>query len=45
MAIGANCSGGARELLLVMETMGRYARTFLSVEPNGMPMINGHGIP
>jgi 5-methyltetrahydrofolate--homocysteine methyltransferase len=46
MAIGANCSGGARELLPVMETMGRYARTFLSVEPNaGMPqLINGHTV-
>jgi 5-methyltetrahydrofolate--homocysteine methyltransferase len=46
LAIGANCSGGARELLPVMETMGRYARTFLSVEPNaGMPqLINGHTV-
>jgi len=40
LAIGANCSGGARELLPVIETMGRYSSIFLSVEPNaGLPQL------
>lgn len=40
LAIGANCSGGARELLPVIETMGRYSNIFLSVEPNaGLPQL------
>ncbi|MDD3889503.1 MAG: homocysteine S-methyltransferase family protein [Syntrophomonadaceae bacterium] len=42
LAIGANCSGGARELLPVIETMNRYASVFLSVEPNaGLPQLVG----
>ncbi|KUG04564.1 5-methyltetrahydrofolate--homocysteine methyltransferase [hydrocarbon metagenome] len=42
LAVGANCSGGARELLPVIETMGRYANIFLSVEPNaGIPQLVG----
>lgn len=46
LAIGANCSGGARELLPVIEIMGRYAQVFLSVEPNaGLPqLINGQTV-
>ncbi|HPF43745.1 MAG TPA: homocysteine S-methyltransferase family protein [Syntrophomonadaceae bacterium] len=40
LAIGANCSGGARELLPVIETLGRYSNCFLSVEPNaGLPAL------
>lgn len=43
LAIGANCSGGARELLPVIEQMGKWTNCFLSVEPNaGLPqLING----
>jgi len=40
LAIGANCSGGAQELLPIIQTMGRYTRNFLSVEPNaGLPCL------
>lgn len=40
LAIGANCSGGARELLPVIEQMGRYTSLYISVEPNaGMPAL------
>ncbi|MGS0764991.1 homocysteine S-methyltransferase family protein [Syntrophomonas curvata] len=40
LAIGANCSGGARELLPVIESMGDYASVHLSVEPNaGLPLL------
>lgn len=40
LAIGANCSGGARELLPVIETMGRLSDIYLSVEPNaGLPIL------
>ncbi len=40
LAIGANCSGGSKELLPVIEEMGRHASVFLSVEPNaGMPVL------
>ncbi len=40
LAIGANCSGGARELLPVIENMGHYASVYLSVEPNaGLPLL------
>ncbi len=40
LAIGANCSGGARELLPIIEEMGRYSNIFLSVEPNaGLPQL------
>lgn len=44
LAIGANCSGGARELLPVIETMGRLSDIYLSVEPNaGLPvLVNGN---
>ncbi|MGI5921491.1 MAG: homocysteine S-methyltransferase family protein [Syntrophomonadaceae bacterium] len=42
LAIGANCSGGARELLPVIETMGKFTDRFLSVEPNaGLPRLIG----
>ncbi|MDD2511494.1 MAG: homocysteine S-methyltransferase family protein, partial [Syntrophomonas sp.] len=42
LAIGANCSGGARELLPIIEEMGRYSSVFLSVEPNaGLPQLLG----
>lgn len=43
LAIGANCSGGASELLPIIEQMNRYTSVFLSVEPNaGLPqLING----
>lgn len=40
LAIGANCSGGARELLPVIESMGHYTSVCLSVEPNaGLPLL------
>lgn len=40
LAIGANCSGGGRELLPVIEQMGRHSGVFLSVEPNaGLPRL------
>ena len=40
LAIGANCSGGARELLPVIEIMGQYTNCYLSVEPNaGLPAL------
>jgi 5-methyltetrahydrofolate--homocysteine methyltransferase len=40
LAIGANCSGGARELLPVIASMGQYASVHLSVEPNaGLPLL------
>jgi 5-methyltetrahydrofolate--homocysteine methyltransferase len=40
LAVGANCSGGARELLPVIETMGYNSRVYLSVEPNaGLPFL------
>ncbi len=42
LAMGANCSGGARELLPVIQTMSKYTRNFLSVEPNaGLPRLLG----
>lgn len=42
LAIGANCSGGARELLPIINTMAKYTRNFLSVEPNaGLPRLVG----
>ncbi len=46
LAIGANCSGGSRELLPIIEEMGRYSSIFLSVEPNaGLPqLINGQTV-
>ncbi|SHG98791.1 methionine synthase (B12-dependent) [Thermosyntropha lipolytica DSM 11003] len=40
LAIGANCSGGALQLLPVIEEMNRYSSVFLSVEPNaGLPAL------
>lgn len=40
LAIGANCSGGAKELLPVMELLSRYTSIYLSVEPNaGIPTL------
>jgi 5-methyltetrahydrofolate--homocysteine methyltransferase len=43
LAIGANCSGGAKELLPVIENMNRYTNCYLSVEPNaGMPVLMGN---
>lgn len=40
LAIGANCSGGARELLPVIQEMSRHTRLCLSVEPNaGLPLL------
>ncbi|HQE22678.1 MAG TPA: homocysteine S-methyltransferase family protein [Syntrophomonadaceae bacterium] len=46
LAIGANCSGGAQQLLPVIEQMGQWTDRFLSVEPNaGLPqLINGQTI-
>ncbi len=46
LAIGANCSGGAKEMLPVIETMGRLSDIYLSVEPNaGLPMFtNGNTV-
>ncbi|CFX95025.1 5-methyltetrahydrofolate-homocysteine S-methyltransferase, bacterial [Syntrophomonas zehnderi OL-4] len=40
LAIGANCSGGARELLPVIQEMSRHTRLCISVEPNaGLPFL------
>ncbi len=40
LAVGANCSGGARELLPVIEQMGKYSSLYISVEPNaGLPKL------
>lgn len=40
LAVGANCSGGAQELLPVIGMMAQYTRSFLSVEPNaGLPCL------
>lgn len=40
LAIGANCSGGARELLPVIAAMGQLSDIYLSVEPNaGLPLL------
>jgi 5-methyltetrahydrofolate--homocysteine methyltransferase len=42
LAMGANCSGGARELLPVIQAMSKYTKNFLSVEPNaGLPRLVG----
>ena len=41
LAIGANCSGGARELLPIIQTMAKYSRNFLSVEPNAGAALSG----
>lgn len=41
-AMGANCSGGAPELLPVIEEMAGVTSLFLSVEPNaGLPRLEG----
>lgn len=40
LAIGANCSGGARELLPVIQRLAQYGTMYLSVEPNaGLPRL------
>ena len=40
LAMGANCSGGAPELLPIIQTMAKYTRNFLTVEPNaGLPRL------
>lgn len=40
LAIGANCSGGAKELLPVIEELNRYTSLYLTVEPNaGIPAL------
>jgi len=40
LAIGANCSGGARELLPIIEKIGEFSSTFITVEPNaGLPRL------
>ncbi len=40
LAIGANCSGGAMELLPIIQTMAKYSGRFISVEPNaGLPRL------
>lgn len=46
LAIGANCSGGARELLPIIQQMARHGSTYLSVEPNaGLPrLIDGRTV-
>lgn len=42
LAIGANCSGGAGELLPVITLMNKYTSCNLSVEPNaGLPRLVG----
>jgi len=41
-AVGANCSGGAVQLLPIIEQMARTTSLFISVEPNaGMPTLVG----
>lgn len=41
-AIGANCSGGAAQLLPIIEQMARTTSLFISVEPNaGLPTLVG----
>ncbi|HPT70434.1 MAG TPA: homocysteine S-methyltransferase family protein, partial [Syntrophomonas sp.] len=46
LAIGANCSGGARELLPVIQRLAKFGSSFLSVEPNaGLPrLIDGQTV-
>lgn len=40
LAIGANCSGGAKELLPIIEKLNLHTSVFLSVEPNaGLPSL------
>lgn len=40
LAVGANCSGGAPELLPVIVELARYSSRYLSVEPNaGLPRL------
>ncbi|MDO4540611.1 MAG: homocysteine S-methyltransferase family protein [Syntrophomonadaceae bacterium] len=42
LALGANCSGGAQELLPIIEQMYRHGSNYLSVEPNaGLPRLIG----
>lgn len=46
LAIGANCSGGAKELLPIIEQLNHHTSVFLSVEPNaGLPtLIDGNTV-
>ncbi|HZK43974.1 MAG TPA: homocysteine S-methyltransferase family protein [Syntrophomonadaceae bacterium] len=46
LAIGANCSGGARELLPIIAELNRYTSVYLTVEPNaGIPaLIDGQTV-
>jgi 5-methyltetrahydrofolate--homocysteine methyltransferase len=46
LAIGANCSGGARELLPVIQQLAMFGPGFFSVEPNaGLPrLIDGQTV-
>ena len=46
LAIGANCSGGARELLPIIQRLAQYGSGWLSVEPNaGLPrLVDGQTI-
>jgi len=40
LAIGANCSGGAPELIPVIEIMRKHSKGYLTVEPNaGLPQL------
>ena len=40
LAIGANCSGGAPELIPVIEIMRRHTQCYLTAEPNaGLPQL------
>lgn len=41
LALGANCSGSARELLPVIKTMAKYTRNFLSAELNAGSRLVG----
>lgn len=41
-AVGANCSGGAGQLLPIIETMAKNTGKYISVQPNaGMPVLIG----
>ncbi|HWP95827.1 MAG TPA: homocysteine S-methyltransferase family protein [Syntrophomonadaceae bacterium] len=46
LAVGANCSGGARELLPVIAKIGKHTSMYISVEPNaGLPsLVNGETV-
>jgi 5-methyltetrahydrofolate--homocysteine methyltransferase len=46
LAVGANCSGGSRELLPIIKEMSQYSQAYISVQPNaGLPLIkDGHTV-